>query len=125
MTRSSFPNRRFRLLSAESEAKVTWWVTAQDVPNVDLIFSAVAGEYSDAARPRLTTGPEGTLKVFRYTAPEVVGTGGQLVGPEGSSRTESIVMPPKYDDRRGELSVQLDPSLAAGMRDGLEYLEHF
>jgi len=34
-------------------------------------------------------------------------------------------MPPRYDDRRGELSVRLDPSLAAGMRDGLTYLEHF
>jgi hypothetical protein len=102
---------------------VTWWVTAQDVPNVDLIFSTTSGEYGDAARPRLTTGPDGTLKVFRYTAPEVVGTGGQLV--EAGSRTEAIVMPSKYDDRRGELSVRLDPSLAAGMRDGLDYLEHF
>jgi uncharacterized protein YfaS (alpha-2-macroglobulin family) len=34
-------------------------------------------------------------------------------------------MPPKYDDRRGELSVRLDPSLAAAMRNGLDYLEHF
>jgi uncharacterized protein YfaS (alpha-2-macroglobulin family) len=112
-------------IPAGREAKVTWWVTAQDVPNVDLIFSAVSGAYSDAARPRLTTGPEGTLEVFRYTAPEVVGTGGQIVGPEGDSRTEAIVMPPKYDDRRSEVSIRLDPSLAAGMRDGLDYLEHF
>jgi uncharacterized protein YfaS (alpha-2-macroglobulin family) len=112
-------------LPAGGEEKVTWWVTVEDVPNVDLIFSAVSGDYGDAARPRLTTGPEGTLKVFRYTAPEVVGTGGQIVGPSGDSRTEAIVMPPKYDDRRGELSIQLDPSLAAGMRDGLDYLEHF
>jgi hypothetical protein len=112
-------------IPARSEAKVTWWVTVEDVPNVDLIFSAIAGPYSDAARPRLTTGPEGTLKVFRYTAPEVVGTGGQIVGPEGDSRTEAVVMPPKYDDRRGELAVRLDPSLAAGMRDGLDYLTHF
>jgi uncharacterized protein YfaS (alpha-2-macroglobulin family) len=119
-------------IPAGREEKVTWWVTVEDVPNVDLIFSAVADvgaglvpAYSDAARPRLTTGPEGTLKVFRYTAPEVVGTGGQIVGPEGDSRTEAIVMPTKYDDWRGELSVQLDPSLAAGMRDGLDYLEHF
>jgi uncharacterized protein YfaS (alpha-2-macroglobulin family) len=47
------------------------------------------------------------------------------VDPDGDSRTEAIAMPPKYDDRRGELSVRLDPSLAAGMRDGLDYLEHF
>jgi uncharacterized protein YfaS (alpha-2-macroglobulin family) len=105
------------------EAKVTWWVTAEDVAAVEVMMSAVAGDYSDAARPRLTTGPDGTLLVYRYTAPEIVGTGGQLVGED--ARTEAIALPPKYDDRRGELSVRLDPSLAAGMRDGLTYLEHY
>ncbi len=110
-------------IPAGGEAKVTWWVTVNDVPQVDVTFSAVSDEYSDAARPRLTTGSEGTLLVYRYAAPEIVGTGGQLVG-EGS-RTEIVALPPKYDDRRGELSVRLDPSLAAAMRDGLEYLEHF
>jgi len=110
-------------IAANSEGKVTWQVTVEDVEKVDVIFSAVAGEYSDAARPRLTTGPEGTLLVHRYSAPEVVGTGGQLT--EEGTRTEVVALPPKYDDRRGELMVQLDPSLAAGMRDGLTYLEHF
>jgi len=108
---------------AGSEARVTWWVEVEDVEAVDVVMSAVAGEYSDAARPRLTTGPEGTLLVHRYTAPEIVGTGGQLVGED--SRTEVVALPPKYDDRRGELSIRLDPSLAAGVTDGLEYLEHF
>ena len=110
-------------IPAGGEARATWWVTVEDVPQVDVAFSAVSGELSDAARPRLTTGPEGTLLVYRYTAPEIVGTGGQLVG-EGS-RTEIVALPPKYDDRRGELSVRLDPSLAAAMKEGLEYLEHF
>jgi uncharacterized protein YfaS (alpha-2-macroglobulin family) len=110
-------------IRARAETKVTWRVTVQDVPDVEVIFSAVSGEYNDAARPRLTTGPGGTLTVYRYTAPETVGTGGQLVG--SGARTEVIVLPPRYDDRRGELSIQLDPSLAAGMRDGLTYLEHF
>ncbi|MCP4540580.1 MAG: alpha-2-macroglobulin [Chloroflexi bacterium] len=110
-------------IPANGEAKVTWWVKVEDVPSVDVAFSAVAGEYTDAARPRLTTGPEGTLLVHRYTAPEIVGTGGQLVDED--VRTEVVALPPKYDDRRGELSVRLDPSLAAGMVDGLDYLEHF
>jgi len=106
-----------------AEAKVTWWVEVEDAPTADVSFSAVAGEYADAARPRLTTGPEGALAVYRYTAPEIVGTGGQLVGED--ARTEVVALPPKYDDRRGELSIRLDPSLAAGMVDGLNYLEHF
>jgi len=110
-------------IPAGSEEKITWWVEVEDVPSVDVMMSAVAGAYSDAARPRLTTGPEGSLLVHRYTAPEIVGTGGQLV--EEDTRTEVVALPPKYDDRRGELAIRLDPSLAAGMRDGLEYLEHF
>jgi uncharacterized protein YfaS (alpha-2-macroglobulin family) len=44
---------------------------------------------------------------------------------EEDTRTEVVALPPKYDDRRGELSIRLDPSLAAGMVDGLSYLEHF
>jgi hypothetical protein len=110
-------------VDAGGEHKVTWWAMVEDVPQVDLAFSAVSGDYTDAARPRLTTGPEGTLLVYRYTAPEVVGTGGQLV--EEGSRTEVIALPPRYDDRRGQLTVRVDPSLSAGMQDGLEYLEHF
>jgi uncharacterized protein YfaS (alpha-2-macroglobulin family) len=108
---------------AGEEVKVTWWVEVEDVPSVDIAFSAVAGDYSDAARPRLTTGPDGTLLVHRYAAPEIVGTGGQLVDED--SRIEVVALPPKYDDRQGQLSIRLDPSLAAGMTDGLDYLEHF
>ncbi len=108
---------------AAGEVKVTWWASVEDVPQVDLAMSAVSGGYSDAARPRLATGPEGTVPVFRYAAPEVVGTAGELA-TEGS-RTEVIALPSRYDDRRGELSLELAPSLAAGMREGLDYLEHF
>lgn len=111
------------VVPARGEVQVTWHVTVQDVPSVEVIFSAISGEYNDAARPRLTTGPNGTLMVFRYTAPDIVGTGGQLV--TSGARTEVIALPPRYDDRRGEVMIQLDPSLAAGMRDGLDYLEHF
>ncbi len=105
------------------EVEVSWWVEVKDVPVVDVMVSAVAGEYTDAARPRLTTGAEGTLLVHRYTAPEIVGTGGQLTDED--ARTEAVALPPKYDDRKGELTVRLDPSLAAGMTEGLEYLEYY
>jgi len=110
-------------IAARAETKVTWHVSVEDVPQVEVIMSAVSDDLSDAAKPRLTTGPEGTLLVYRYTAPEVVGTGGQLV--TSGARTEVVGLPPRYDDRRGELMIQLDPSLSAGMRDGLDYLEHF
>ena len=106
-----------------AEAEVTWWVQVGDVHQADVVMGAVAGEYADAARPRLTTGPNGTLLVHRYTAPEVVGTGGQLTA-EGV-RVEAVAVPPNASDRKGELSVRLDPSLAAGMTEGLDYLEHY
>jgi len=117
------PPRQTVVVPARSERKVTWWVTVQDVVNAQLIFSAVSGEYADASKPRLSTGPDGSLLVFRYTTPDIVGTAGQLT--EGGSRTEAIALPPEFDERRGTLTVQLDPSLAAGMQDGLRYLEHF
>ncbi|MCQ3980104.1 MAG: hypothetical protein DPW09_42345 [Anaerolineae bacterium] len=96
-----------------------------DVITTELVFAAVSadGQYTDAAKPRLTTGPDGSLLVHRYTAPDIVGTANQLV--EGDSLTEVVALPPNFDERKGELSVQLDPSLAAGMRDGLTYLEHY
>jgi uncharacterized protein YfaS (alpha-2-macroglobulin family) len=112
-------------IPARGETKVTWEVSVPDVTETELVFAAVsqAGDYSDAAKPRLTTGPDGTLLVFRYTAPDIVGTAGQLV--EGGSRTEVVALPPRFDEQRGELRVQVDPSLAAGMQDGLDYLEHY
>lgn len=110
-------------IPARSERKVIWWVKVTDVPNAQLIFAARAGEYTDASKPRLTTGPDGSLLVLRYTAPDIVGTAGQLT--EGGSVVEGVALPPQFDDRRGQLTVQLDPSLAAGMQDGLRYLEHF
>ncbi len=110
-------------IPARSEAKVTWWATVNDVVSTTLIFAAVSGEYADASKPRLSTGPDGSLLVYRYTAPDIVGTAGQLT--EGGFRTEAIALPPRFDDRRGNLTVQLDPSLAAGMQDSLRYLEHY
>ncbi len=112
-------------VSARGETKVTWEVTVPDVITSELIFAAVnlEGNYSDAAKPRLTTGPDGSLLVMRYTAPDIVGTANQLV--DGGSLTEVVALPPNVDARRGELSVQLDPSLAAGMREGLTYLKHY
>ncbi|HDQ72965.1 MAG TPA: hypothetical protein ENN19_12855 [Chloroflexi bacterium] len=110
-------------IAAHSEGKATWDVTVADVPHVQLTFSAVSGTYADAAKPRLTTGPAGSLPIYRYSAPDIVGTAGQLV--EGGSRTETILLPDTFDDRRGQLTLKLDTSLATSMQDGLKYLRHY
>ena len=110
------------LVPARGEATVAWWCQVNDVSSVDLAFGAVSGELSDAARPRLTS-PDGTLPVYRYTAPETVGTAGQL--ESAGSRTELILLPPGTDLDRSELLLQIETSLAAAMQQGLDYLEHF
>ncbi len=62
-----------------------------------------------------------SIPVVRYETPEVVATSG-TVPPEG--RLEAIRLPAEATDN-GELLVGLEPSLAAGMIDGLTYLEQF
>jgi uncharacterized protein YfaS (alpha-2-macroglobulin family) len=110
-------------IPAKSEGMATWTVEAQDVEYADLVFYAQAGDFADASKPLLSTGPNGTLKVLRYSAPDIVGTGGQL--KQAGQRTELIVLPERYDNRSGELSLEVDPSLAAGMVNGLDYLKHY
>jgi len=110
-------------IPAGGEASIEWWGIVQDVDFVDLAFSVVSGELSDAARPRLTTGPDGTLLVYKYTSLEIVGTAGQL--DDLGSRTEIIALPPSIDLDRSELLIRLETSLASAMQQGLDYLEHF
>ncbi len=111
------------MIPAQGEAAVIWWGTVQDVDRVDIAFSVVSGALSDAARPRLTTGPDGTLLVYKYTSPEIVGTAGQLTGFE--NRTEIIHLLPGLDLNRSSVLLRLETSLAAAMQQGLDYLEHF
>jgi alpha-2-macroglobulin len=110
-------------LPAGGEAQATWNVGVEDVEVAGLVFTAVSGQYADAAKPRLATGPDGTLPVYRYSVPEIVGTGGQLEA--AGARTEVVGLPPNVDARSGELAVRLDPSLAAGLRDALTFLEYY
>jgi uncharacterized protein YfaS (alpha-2-macroglobulin family) len=100
---------------AKGNAKVDWQVTAGDVPAVKLLFGVKASGLSDAV--------EIPLPVYRYSTPEVVATAGEF--DADGQRIEAAVLPARYDPTQGELSVHIDPSLAAGMVDGLKYLEHY
>ncbi|RME65184.1 MAG: hypothetical protein D6790_02215, partial [Caldilineae bacterium] len=81
--------------------------------SVVVTFTAVAATFDDAVRL--------SLPVHRYATPETVGTTG-VVPPAG--RLEAILVPEQATDQ-GELTVKLQPSLAAGMIDGLNYLKHY
>ena len=105
--------------------RVEWPVTVQDVPNVDLTFFANGnrGAFTDASKPPLGRGDSRLLPVYKYEAPETVGTGGVLRA--GGSRTEAIVLPRRFDVTQGDLTVRLNPSLASATLDGLDYLRNY
>ncbi|HUV88869.1 MAG TPA: alpha-2-macroglobulin family protein, partial [Anaerolineae bacterium] len=102
-------------IPANDNVKVTWQVTVEDRPEVTLRFGARGGQLADAV--------EITLPVYHYSTPEVVATAG--VFEADGQRLEAVVLPPSYDPTQGELTVQVDPSLAAGMVDGLTFLEYY
>jgi uncharacterized protein YfaS (alpha-2-macroglobulin family) len=102
-------------IPANDKVRVEWPVVVQDVSEVTLRFGARGGSYADAV--------EVTLPVYRYSTPEVVATSG--VFKSDGQRVEAVALPPSFDPTQGELSIHVDPSLAAGMTDGLTYLEHY
>ncbi len=103
--------------------RVTWMATVGDVENVDLSFSAISGEYSDASKPAVGLGDQRLLPVYRYLAPDYVSTAGTLTKP--GSRTEAVKLPPATLAPTGELTIKLNPSLAATTLDGLKYLRNY
>ena len=105
------------------QAYVTWDVVVNaEAERVDLIFGVEGGGYTDASRPTLATLPGGGIPVYRYEAPEAVGTAGII--SEGGSRTEAISLP-QSEDLSGELTVRVEPSLSEAMMDSLDYLTHY
>jgi alpha-2-macroglobulin len=106
------------------QALVNWQVSIpQDSTRVDLVFTAIGGAYSDASLPPLGTLEGQGLPVYRYEMPETVGASGMLL--EEDTLVESIRLPQEWEVTQGKLTVNLAPSLAASMTDGLDYLEHY
>ncbi len=104
---------------------VAWDVAVGVVERVDAVFSVMAGELADASRPTLGTLDGQGIPVYRYEAPEIVGTSGQL--NEAGAVVELIGLPAfdDYEISKADVTVTLAPSLAAAMTDGLKYLEHY
>jgi uncharacterized protein YfaS (alpha-2-macroglobulin family) len=111
-------------IEAKGQAYVSWNTTVDpEAARVDLVFSAEGGGFKDASRP-----PQGTLDnqgipVYRYEAPETVGTSGQMTS--AGSRVEAISLPQSMQVSEGELTIKVSPSLAASMTDGLEFLKNY
>jgi len=108
---------------AKQQAYVTWEATIKDVTRVDLTAKATSGTFEDASKPALGTLPGQGIPVYNFTLPETVGTAGLL--QTAGSVTEGFQLPTTLDYTDARLSVELSPSLAASLNDGLTYLEDF
>ena len=108
-----------RTVQAGSLTKVTWPARVPAGEEVTLLFQTTATDGSglqDAVRL--------TLPVYHLTTPEVVATAGIVKAGAGPA-VESVLLPQGVDTADGELRVELNPSLAAGMQKGLRYLKTF
>ena len=116
-------------IAANRQVYVTWEAEVDpEAGRVDLVFSAqgrtATGEQlEDASRPPLGTLDNQGLPVYRYEARETVGTSGQMTS--GGTRVEAISLPSAWETSEGDLTIEISPSLAAGMTDSLTYLEDF
>jgi uncharacterized protein YfaS (alpha-2-macroglobulin family) len=102
-------------------ARVDWVVIAEDAAAADLTFSAKGSAYQDSAKPGLATAPGGGIPILRYSAPENIGTAGDLSEP--GKRLELLGLPQRLDTGRGSLEIQVDASLASATHNGRLALE--
>jgi alpha-2-macroglobulin len=107
-------------VAANSQQLVRWPVTVNDVAWADLTFRVSGGGFSDATKPTFGIGPNNELPIYRYTGQDFVGTAGVLTG--SARQVEAILLPDGVDTRQGHVAVELSPSLAAAMLDGLRAL---
>ncbi|MEA3406795.1 MAG: Ig-like domain-containing protein [Chloroflexota bacterium] len=98
---------------ARGRKSVSWPARVEAVESAELQFSVSGGTYADAVRL--------SLPVYHMSTPEVVGTSGQVE----DRVLELVRVPQEADEEQGELRIQLDPSLTAGMREGLDYLRTY
>jgi uncharacterized protein YfaS (alpha-2-macroglobulin family) len=114
-------------VAAKRSTLVTWDGAVQpNAERVDLTFGATAAgpggvALQDASRPPLATLPDGGLPVYRFEARETGGTSGVLSA--AGSQTEAVSLPPGLKDPRGNLAVRLEPSIAAGVINGLDLMQ--
>ncbi|HOT90878.1 MAG TPA: Ig-like domain-containing protein [Anaerolineae bacterium] len=108
---------------AHGRVRVSWTLDVPaDADVAELTFSVEGGGYRDAARPTVGRESDHALPIYRYETPDVFGTTGALT--EAGTRLEAIVIPPEAGPD-SYLTVRLEPTLAAGMTEGLTYLEYF
>jgi uncharacterized protein YfaS (alpha-2-macroglobulin family) len=109
---------------ARGKAKVAWQTS---VPATGLNPATALGAFGEVLVRMSAQGSgyqdavELTLPVYQFSSPEVVATAGQV----DKTTTEQIKVPARVDPSQGELTVEVNPSLAAASVDSLKWLESF
>ncbi|MCX6047412.1 MAG: Ig-like domain-containing protein [Chloroflexi bacterium] len=105
-------------LAAGAQTNFNFPITVDENSDSVVLTMTAQSTANDAA---LADAVRITLPVDRYESPETVATSG-AVPAEG--QLEAIRVPEKATDN-GEFALTLEPSLAAGMLPGLDYLKHY
>lgn len=110
-------------IPAGGRVRVTWPAIVGDGEGVDLTFYAVSQNGAqDAAKPALRTGPNETIPIRKFIVNDApISTGGVL--REAGSISERISIPPRLNTGEGQITVRVDPSLAAALPDSFRYLQ--
>ena len=111
------------MIPAGGRQRLSWLVTVENVDTVapSFVVRSHDSAYSDASISPVALDRDGTLPVYRYTAPESAGTAGMLA--QAGSRAEALRLPPGQQRVDGQLAIRLDKSLAAVVVDSLTVLE--
>ena len=121
--------RKTVTVAAGDAVRVEWPATVLDAEQADLTFVVSGGDLSDASKPPAGLPPDQRIPIYKYSTPETVGTAGVLDLDESTDAldavTEIVALPKRLDLSQGDLTVQLDPSLASASVEGLKYLEHY
>jgi uncharacterized protein YfaS (alpha-2-macroglobulin family) len=109
---------------AGGTARVDWNVAVMDdAPSAEITMTASAGGLQDSAMPGLATAQNNGIPILKYSAPETVGTAGDL--SEAGRKLELIAIPPRLDTGKGDLTVQVDTGLGAAAAKSVKALESY
>jgi hypothetical protein len=106
------PTSRTVAIAAGASSLVRWDTTARvDASSATITLSAAGGGKSDSVQV--------SLPVYSFVTPETMATAGEVTG----AASEAIEVPYYVRPDSGELTVNVSPSLAAGMNTALLYID--
>ncbi|MCA9902467.1 MAG: Ig-like domain-containing protein [Anaerolineae bacterium] len=117
------PDLQTVTIPAGGRQRVEWSLNIGAADSISLLFYALGTnlDYNDASVPPLGQGPDHLLPIYSYSAPEIVATGGVLQAPE--TRQETVSLPADLHATGADLTLTVQPSLAAAALSDLDVLE--